>query len=117
MLGIEDLCRGVVQCIEQPVVGIYNMASFNATVEYIADTVATRLNVPLVDGGNTANTYDFGLDTTLFQQTYGFTFEETPATIVDSLIKKYTESHLERRDKYIIYQWEQDYGFRERKST
>lgn len=117
MLGIEDLCRGVIQCIQRPTPGIYNMASFNATVEYIADTVATKLNVPLVDKGNTANAYDFGLDTTLFQQTFGFTFEETSASIVDSLIKKYTESHTQRRDTYMIYQWEQDYGFRERKRT
>lgn len=117
LLGIEDLCRGIIRCIERPVAGIYNMASFNATVEYIADTVAKKLNVSLVDRGNTPNAYDFGLDTTLFQQIYGFTFEETPATIVDSLIKKYTESHTERRDKYMIYQWEQNYGIRERKRT
>lgn len=109
LLGIEDLCRGIAQCIEQPVSGIYNMASFNATVDYIANTVAKELAVPVVDKGVTANAYDFGLDTTLFEQTFGFTFEETPATIVDSLIKKYEQSHVERRDNYMIYQWEKDY--------
>lgn len=117
LLGIEDLCRGVVRCIENPVAGIYNMASFNATVEYIADTVATKLNVPLEDRGNTPNAYDFGLDTVLFQQTFGFTFEETPATIIDSLIKRYSKSHTSRRDNYMIYNWERDYGFRKRKRT
>ena len=109
LLGIEDLCRGIAQCIEQPVGGIYNMASFNATVDYIANTVAKELAVPVVDKGVTVNAYDFGLDTTLFEQTFGFTFEETPATIVDSLIKKYEQSHVERRDNYMIYQWEKDY--------
>lgn len=109
LLGIEDLCRGISQCIEQPVAGIYNMASFNATVEYIANTVAERLAVPVVDKGTTANAYDFGLDTSLFQQTFNFTFTETPATIVDSLIKKYDQSHVERRDNYMIYQWEKEY--------
>ena len=114
LLGIEDLCRGIAQCIEQPTPGIYNMASFNATVDYIATTVAKELDVQVVDKGNTANAYDFGLDTTLFEQTFGFTFTETPVTIVDSLIKKYSESHVERRDNYMIYQWELEYDYRTR---
>jgi UDP-glucose 4-epimerase len=114
LLGIEDLCRGIAQCIEQPTPGIYNMASFNTSVENIANTVAEQLNVPLVDKGTTANAYDFGLDTTLFQQTFGFTFTETPVTIVDSLIKKYDQSHVERRDNYMIYQWEKEYDYRTR---
>jgi len=114
LLGIEDLCSGIVHCIEQPVSGIYNMASFNSSVGDIASAVATQLNVPLVDKGNTANAYDFGLDTTLFEQTFGFTFTETPATIVDSLIKKYEQAHVERRDNYMIYQCEKEYEYRTR---
>lgn len=109
LLGIEDLCRGVISCIEQPVAGIYNMASFNTSVDNIATTVAEQLNVPLVDKGTTANAYDFGLDTSLFQRTFDYTFTETPSTIVDSLIKKYDQSHIERRDNYMIYQWEKEY--------
>ena len=109
LLGIEDLCRGIVRCIEQPVSGIYNIASFNATVDYIATTVAEELAVPVVDRGKTANAYDFGLDTTLFQQTFGFTFTETPSTIVTSLKERYAESHIERRDNYMTYQWEKEY--------
>jgi nucleoside-diphosphate-sugar epimerase len=109
LLGIEDLCRGIAQCIEQPVSGIYNMASFNATVDYIATTVAKELAVQVVDRGKTANAYDFGLDTTLFEQTFGFTFTETPSTIVTSLKERYAESHIERRDNYMTYQWEKEY--------
>jgi len=112
LLGIEDLCRAVVRCIERPVPGIYNLASFNTTVEEIADTVSEKLGVPIVDQGNTNNQYDFGLDTTLFQTTFDFTFQDTPATIVDSLIKKFEEALSQRRDNYIIYQWEQDYARR-----
>jgi nucleoside-diphosphate-sugar epimerase len=114
LLGIEDLCRGIARCIEQPVSGIYNMASFNSSVGDIAGAVAEQLNVPVVDKGVTANAYDFGLDTTLFQQTFGFTFTETPATIVDSLIKKYNLSHVERRDNFMTYQWEKEYDYRTR---
>lgn len=108
LLGIEDLCRAMIKCIEQPVAGIYNLASFNTTVEEIAATVAEKLNVPVVDKGNMGNQYDFGLDTSLFQKTFDFTFQETPATIVDSLIKKFEQSHTSRRDNYIIYQWEEN---------
>ncbi len=36
MLGIEDLCKAVLRCIERPVPGIYNLASFNSTVGEIA---------------------------------------------------------------------------------
>ena len=114
LLGIEDLCRGIAHCIEQPTAGIYNMASFNTSVDCIATTVSEKLNVPLVDWGKTANAYDFGLDTTLFEQTFGFTFTETPVTIVDSLIKKYDLSHVDRRDNYMIYQWEKENEYRTR---
>ena len=114
LLGIEDLCRGIIRCIEQPTSGIYNMASFNASVEYIATTVAEELGVSLVDKGTTANAYDFGLDTSLFQQTFGFTFTETPSTIVNSLKEKYADAHIERRDNYMIYQWEKKNDYRTR---
>jgi UDP-glucose 4-epimerase len=113
MLGIEDLCRAVNRCIEQPVPGIYNLASFNATVGEIAEAVSRKLGADIIDRGATANAYDFALDTRLFEQTFDFTFIETPATIVDSLIESYEQSTPQWRDKYIIYNWErEDYGRR-----
>jgi nucleoside-diphosphate-sugar epimerase len=110
MLGIEDLCRAVNRCIERPVPGIYNLASFNATVGEIAKAVSAKLGVDIVDRGATVNAYDFALDTRLFEQTFDFTFTATPATIVDSLIESYEQSTPQWRDKYIIYNWEQDYA-------
>ena len=110
MLGIEDLCRAVNRCIERPVPGIYNLASFNATVGEIAKAVSAKLGVEIVDRGTTVNAYDFALDTSLFQQTYDFTFQATPATIVDSLIESYEQSTPQWRDKYVIYNWEPDYA-------
>jgi nucleoside-diphosphate-sugar epimerase len=113
MLGIEDLCRAVVRCIEQPVPGIYNLASFNNTVGDIAQAVSAKLGIAITDRGTTANAYDFAIDTTLFEQTFDFTFKETPATIVDSLLESYEQSTPQWRDKYIIYNWErEDYGRR-----
>jgi UDP-glucose 4-epimerase len=113
MLGIEDLCRAINRCIEQPVPGIYNLASFNATVGNIAQAVSAKLGVDINDRGATVNAYDFAIDTALFEQTFDFTFTETPATIVDSLIESYEQSTPQWRDKYIIYNWErEDYGRR-----
>lgn len=108
MLGIEDLCRAVICCVEQPAPGIYNLSSFNATVAEIADAVSKKLGADIVDRGATINAYDFALDTGLFEQTFDFTFTETPATIVDSLIESYGQSTPQWRDKYIIYNWELD---------
>ena len=110
MLGIEDLCRAVERCIEQPVPGIYNLSSFNATVGEIAEAVSRKLGAEIVDNGNTANAYDFALDTGLFEQTFDFTFKETPDTILNSLIEHYGESLPQWRDKYIIYNWESDHA-------
>ena len=114
MLGIEDLCRAVLRCIEQPTPGIYNLASFNSTVGEIAQKVSAKLGVDIIDRGATRNAYDFALDTTLFEQTFDFTFTETPATIVDSLIESYEQATPQWRDKYMIYNWEREdlYGRR-----
>ena len=112
MLGIEDLCRAIEHCIDAPVPGIYNLASFNGTVGEIAQAVSDKLGVDIIDKGTTANAYDFALDTTLFEQTYDFTFRETPATIVDSLIQNYTQATPQWRDKYIIYNWEPEHARR-----
>ena len=108
MLGIEDLCRAVIRCIENTRPGIYNLSSFNSTVAEIADAVSKKLGADIVDRGTTNNAYDFALDTTLFEQTFEFTFKETPATIVDSLIQNYEQSTPQWRDKYIIYNWESE---------
>jgi nucleoside-diphosphate-sugar epimerase len=114
LLGIEDLCRAIERCIEQPVPGIYNLSSFNATVGEIAEAVSRKLGAEIVDKGNTANAYDFALDTGLFERTFDFTFTETPDTILNGLIEHYGESLPQWRDKYVIYNWNRDdlYGRR-----
>lgn len=105
LLGIEDLCRAMSYCIENPVSGIYNMASFNTTVGTIAQIVSNRLSVPIVDLGNTEGVYDFELDCSKFESTFKFQFTETPATIVDGLIDHYSESKCVKRNEYIPYKW------------
>lgn len=112
LLGINDLCRAVETIIERPKSGIYNLASFNTTVEKIATSVAARLDVKLINQGTTPRAYDFGLDCSLFERKFNFKFTDTPATIVDSLVDKFSESKLGRRDNFMIYQWENEHGKR-----
>lgn len=112
LLGINDLCRAVETIIERPKSGIYNLASFNTTVEKIATSVAARLDVKLINQGTTPRAYDFGLDCSLFERKFNFKFTDTPATIVDSLVDKFSESKLGRRDNFMIYQWEKEHGKR-----
>ena len=108
LLGIDDLCRAVETVIKTPKPGIYNLASFNTTVEDIANQVCTSIGAELVDKGNTQNAYDFGLDCSLFERKYNFEFKDTPETIVQGLQAGYTSAKLGRRDNFMIYQWEND---------
>jgi len=105
ILGIEDLCRAIDTCIKNPVPGIYNLASFNLTVSEIANAVSDKLDVRLVDNGLLGNAYDFSLDTQLFETTYNFKFKETPDSILQSLVEKYSTAKTQRRDQYIYYNW------------
>jgi nucleoside-diphosphate-sugar epimerase len=103
ILGIEDLCEAIKVCINSPKSGIYNLSSFNSSVEEIATVVSEKLNVPIIDNGNTTGVYDFNLDNSYFCNTFDFKFKQTPETILDDLLKKYTGSYFGRRDKPIIY--------------
>lgn len=116
ILGIEDLCRAIKKCIENPVPGIYNLSSFNDTVENISNTVSSYLGARIQDKGKTKNAYDFSLDTTLFEETYDFKFQETTETILNSLVQQWETSKLGHRNNYIIYHQDEEHEiFRNRK--
>jgi len=105
LLGTDDLSRAVDTIINKPKPGIYNLASFNVTVDAIATTLADKLKVNIVDQGKDGNAYDFGLDCELFEKVYDFEFKETPLSIVDGLDKWYYNSSHGRRDNYMEYTW------------
>jgi len=87
ILGIQDLCRAVETIIKGgDHRGIYNLASFNASVEEIANSINQVLggNVKITDKG-VAPTYNFSISTRKFQETYGFEFQASVDSIVQSL--------------------------------
>lgn len=105
LLGTTDLCRAVENILAYPVPGVFNLASFNTTVEKIANALSNTLGVPIVDQGQDGNAYDFGLDCSLFEEAHDFKFEETPESIVEGLDRYYEYSQRGRRDDYINYDW------------
>lgn len=87
ILGINDLARAVKTILEteRPHPGIYNLASFNASVLEMAEYVAKQFNAKVDVIHNTGKPYAFGIDTTKFEKQYDFEFKDTLESVVDSL--------------------------------
>lgn len=86
ILGIKDLCRTVEAIVlggDHP--GIYNVASFNTTVQEVAQFVAATIGCPIEHLPNSP-TYDFSMETNKLQKVYGLAPQETLASIVQDLI-------------------------------
>ena len=99
ILGIQDLCRAMEAIIRggnHP--GIYNLASFNASVEDIANAISETLkDVKIIDKG-VMPAYNFSINTTKFQDTYNFDFRESVRSIVQSLKEHWGEAHKSVRE-------------------
>lgn len=102
VLGMKDLCRAIQAIIEHPAPpsGIYNLASYSATIGYFAlqtqkayeDLSGQRIN--LVKTPDTG-TYSFNLDCSKFRDTFNFTFQDTVASIVEDAMRNYVPSEEE----------------------
>lgn len=88
ILGMHDLCRAVHAIIQgEDRRGLYNLASFNASVEQIAKAIKKTLapaKIKIEDKG-IAPTYNFSINTEKFQQAYQFEFKDSVESIVASL--------------------------------
>ncbi len=99
ILGINDLCKAILAIIKgKDKRGIYNLASFNATVAEISDQVAKAVGNAKVTLKNAKSLYNFSVSTEKFESEYDFTFSETVKTIVNSLKKNYSKAHLGVRE-------------------
>ncbi len=106
ILGINDLCKGIVQIINNGSIdksGIYNMNSFNSTVDQISQKVADYLNVQIVNVENITGDilnyklqtkmYDFKITSKKFSETFNFTFNDTIDTIIQDLTSNLNEDN------------------------
>lgn len=85
---------------------IYNLASFNSTVEEMAIAVKNKINRPIDDRGDTDGVYNFSIDCSNFVTMYNFDFVQTPESIVKDLIVCYSNpsTKIVTRDLYFNYE-------------
>ena len=107
MLGIADLNRAFLRIIEDESApsGVYNLASFNSTVDKISQEVSKLLNVPILDKGVTPILpYDFEIDCSKFKETFDFEFKEDIITIVKPLVENFKDIEWTTRNEAICYE-------------
>lgn len=86
ILGINDLCRALLTILKYPKAekGIYNLSSFDASINKIGSLVSNIMNVPLKEI-NVHSDYSFKLNTDKFKNHFNFEFKDTIESIVESL--------------------------------
>jgi len=89
ILGVNDLCRAVEAILTRTVPpGCYNLASTCVRIGELADRVARRFAVPLVEvEGRTP--YDIRVATDRFREAAGFEFKDTVESLTDTLAAHY----------------------------
>ena len=88
ILFIDDLVEGIHKILKSNLDdGIYNMCSFNSTIEEISFEVSQLMNVKLLkEEGN--GTYNFMMDNSKFEESFNFKFTGSVEKIITSLDKK-----------------------------
>lgn len=115
ILGINDLCRAVDTIIDDNIMsnrGIYNTASFTNTAGEIAQAVGKYANVPVIDKDPPSvvfneklqnKTYDFGISTTKFENTFNFKFTDTLDSITQEMVDQYAKCNRDHRAELVHY--------------
>lgn len=115
ILGISDLCRAVEAIInnnKKASRGIYNTASFTNTAGEIADAVGKIAGVPVIDKDPPSvifneklqnKTYDFGISTSKFENTFDFKFTDTLDGITQEMVDQYAKCNRDHRAELIHY--------------
>jgi nucleoside-diphosphate-sugar epimerase len=116
ILGIGDLSRAIKIIIDSDKDnrGIYNLASFNSTAEFIANGVSKVINIPVIeyktDPTNITNAklqtkcYNFSIDCSKFIKTFQFEFKETVESITEELVKNFSSTIFTTRNEFKQYE-------------
>ena len=106
ILYIKDLARAIDHVISGKFYpGVYNLASFNSTVNEISREVSRQTGALIKDKGNNPGVYNFEISSAKFKDAHGFKFEGTPEMIVSDVVRGFVESRpvMVRRNEYINY--------------
>jgi nucleoside-diphosphate-sugar epimerase len=103
VLGIRDLCSAIAAVLEHPLAGlggVFNLASFNATVGELGERAAKHLGVPLTwwNVPDQRTPYDVAVSTAKFRETFGWEPRETVESILDSFTATPPELLTERTE-------------------
>lgn len=95
ILGIEDFCRCIEVIMKKDAApGIYNLASFNMTIEKIAKKVAKKVGKIKVNViGKNLVYYNFSVKTEKFENAFNFKFQDNVQSILNSLEKNYKKAN------------------------
>lgn len=106
ILDLNDLCRAVNQILlsgSKEKSGVYNINSFNSTVDKMASEVSRITKTKVVDNGNIGNPYDFMISNKKFADNFNFEFQGTVEKIVTEIKKNYGNIVSTNRDKSVKY--------------
>jgi nucleoside-diphosphate-sugar epimerase len=106
ILSIRDLSRAVETIIKSNLKSdIFNLASFNSTVDSIARIVSEYTKVQIIDNGNPLGAYNFAIDNTKFKVLSNFTYEDNLHSVVENVIECYKNKNPEIviRNEYFQY--------------
>lgn len=106
ILSIRDLSRAVETIIKNNLSSnIFNLASFNSTVESIANIVSECTKVDILDSGYPPGAYNFAIDNTKFRVLGNFTYEDNIHSVVDNVIDCYKNKspQIVTRNEYFQY--------------
>jgi nucleoside-diphosphate-sugar epimerase len=106
ILSVRDLSRAVETMIKSKAASnIFNLASFNSTVESIANIVSDYTKVDITDNGDVPGAYNFAIDNTKFKVLLNFTYEDNLHSVVENVIECYKNKNPEIviRNEYFQY--------------
>lgn len=113
ILGMNDLYMAIKTIIvsNEDKRGVYNLASFNMTAGDIAKNVSLVSGIDVIEpeikqenNGNKNTLYNFSINSNKFVNAFGFKFEETIKTIVDSIIENKDSIIETNRNEVIPYE-------------
>lgn len=104
ILGITDIVLAMDTIIQNPVPGIYNLASFTDTVTNISSYIGSTTGSEIITTPSQKGIYDFDMSTDKFRQTFNFNFTQTIDSIVNELVSKLDDTSFTNRNKFIDYE-------------